>query len=163
MKPPEIPRRLTMNSKKWITAAGVFVLGASLALAAPKMGEGHEGHGGEGHHHGQMFGERFATKLNLTDAQKQQVEALNKAFRENNKAVFESARQTRKDFHAAKEANDTAKLDALKPAMEAQRAQMKQLRDAQEAKIAAILTADQRAQWEQMKAERKQHEHGDKQ
>jgi Spy/CpxP family protein refolding chaperone len=152
-----------MNSKKWITAAGVFVLGASLALAAPQMGEGHEGHGGGRHHHGQMFGERFAQKLNLTDAQKQQVADLNKSFKQDNKAAFEAARQTRKDFHAAKEANDTAKLDALKPALDAQRAQMKQLRAAQEAKIAAILTADQRAQWEQMKAERKQHKHGDKQ
>jgi Spy/CpxP family protein refolding chaperone len=147
-----------MNGKKWITAAGVFVLGASLALAAPNMGEGHEGHGRHGGR-GQMFGERFTRKLNLTDAQKQQVAALNKAFREDNKAVFEAARQTRKDFHAAKEANDTAKLDALKPAMETQRAQMKQLRDAQEAKISAILTADQRAQWQQLKSERQQHKH----
>ena len=41
--------------------------------------------------------------------------------------------------------------------MESQRAQMKQLRDAQDAKITAILTAEQRAQFDTLKAERAAH------
>jgi Spy/CpxP family protein refolding chaperone len=149
-----------MNSKKWITAAGVFVLGASLAFAAPQMGEGHEGHGGRHHHHGKMFGKQMAEKLNLSDAQKQQMADINKSFRQDNEAFFQTARQTRRDFHAAKKANDTAKMDALKPTLESQRAQMKQLRAAQKQKFETILTADQKAQLQQLKAERQQ-KHGE--
>jgi len=45
------------------------------------------------------------------------------------------------------------KLDSLKPTMEAQRAQMKQLRQAVMDKIRNILTADQRAQLDALKAQ----------
>ena len=51
-------------------------------------------------------------------------------------------------------AGDTAKADSLKATLESQRAQMKQLRDAQDVKISSILTPEQRAQWQQLKAER---------
>ena len=44
-------------------------------------------------------------------------------------------------------------IDALKPAMESQKAQMKQLREAQEAKVLSILTPDQQAQYKSLKAE----------
>jgi Spy/CpxP family protein refolding chaperone len=101
-----------------------------------------------------MWGEKFAQKLNLTDAQKQQVRDLNNSFRQDNKAFFQSFRQTMQDYRAAKQANDQAKLDALKPTIESQRAQMKQLHDAQEQKILTILTPDQRAQYQALKAER---------
>jgi protein CpxP len=101
-----------------------------------------------------MWGEKFAQKLNLTDAQKQQVRDLNKSFRQDNKAFFQSFQQTMQDYRAAKQANDQAKLDALEPTIESQRAQMKQLHDAQEQKILSILTPDQRTQYQALKAER---------
>jgi len=139
-----------MNSKKWITGAAILAVSASLAIAAPNEGKGWGGHG-----KGQaMWGEKFAQKLNLTDAQKQQVRDLNTSFRQDNKAFFESFQQTMQDYRAAKQANDQAKLDALKPTIESQRAQMKQLHDAQEQKILSILTPDQRAQYQALKAER---------
>jgi Spy/CpxP family protein refolding chaperone len=147
------------KNTKWITAAAAtLALSASLAIAAPNDGNGH-GRGTEGGM-GRHDGARLAEKLNLTDAQKQQWQALQQDFRQNNKAFFEQARQTREDFHAAKEAGDTAKLDALKPALDAQRAQMKQLRDAQDQKLVSILNADQKAQFETMKAARAQHREG---
>lgn len=137
-----------MNSKKWITGVAVLAVSASLAIAAPH--EGGRGHGmGRG-----MYGEKLAQKLNLTDAQKQQLRDLNQKFREDNKAFFQSFRQTMQEVRAAKEANDTAKLDSLKPTVESQKAQMTQLRDAQEQKFLSILTADQRAQYQALKAER---------
>jgi len=138
-----------MNSKKWITGVAVLAVSASLAIAAPQEGKAWGGHRG---HHGFMS-EKLATKLNLNDTQKQQVKDLNKQFRQDNKAFFQSFRQTMKDAHAAKEANDTAKLNALKPTIDAQKAQMKQLRDAQEAKVLSILTPDQQAQYKTLKAE----------
>ena len=138
-----------MNKSKWFTGVAVLALSTGLALAAPHGGgKGFRGHGKAG------FGRQFAQKLNLTDAQKAQIKDLSKSFREENKASFQAFRQTMQEFRAAKQANDTAKLDALKPRMDAQRAQMQQLRSALDAKIATVLTPEQNAQWQQLKAER---------
>ena len=133
--------------KKFGTAVAVTLLGASLAFAAPHEG-GKEWHGKRG-----QFG-MLLKQLNLTDAQKAQVKDIRKASREQNAAFFQQSRATMKEFFAAKQANDTAKLDALKPTLDAQRAQMKQIRDAEDAKISAILTAEQNAKWQQLKAQR---------
>ena len=136
-----------MNSKKWIIGVAVLAVSASLAIAAPQ-----EGKAWGGHRHGVM-GEKLAAKLNLTDAQKSQLKALNQQFRQDNTAFFESMRATHEQVRAAKQANDTAKLDALKPTLESQKAQMKQLREGQEAKVLSILTPDQQAQYKALKAE----------
>ncbi|HWW62443.1 MAG TPA: Spy/CpxP family protein refolding chaperone [Thermoanaerobaculia bacterium] len=142
-----------MKKHKFLTAVGVVALTASLGIA----GEGKFGnHRGHGRHHGE-FSEKLAAKLNLTDAQKQQAKDLNTRFREENKAFFQSARATMKEFRAAKEAGDTAKADSLKNTVEQNHAHMKQLREAQRSQFLSILTADQRAQFDAMKAERKQH------
>jgi Spy/CpxP family protein refolding chaperone len=148
-------RRPNPMKKKTFSAVAVLALGATLAFASMHDGKGKgswEGHGGHG-----GFSEMYAQKLNLTDAQKAQIADLDKSFRESNKALFEASKQTHEQFKAAKDANDTAKLDALRPAMDSQRAQMKQLRDAQDAKIKAILTPEQRAQFDTLKAERESH------
>jgi len=138
-----------MNSKKWITGIAVLAVSASLAIAAPQEGKGWGGHRGHG-----LMSEKLAAKLNLTDTQKQQIKDLNQQFRQDNKAFFQSFRQTMQDARAAKQANDTAKLDALKPTIDAQKAQMKQLRDAEDVKILALLTPDQQAQYKAFQAER---------
>jgi len=139
---------------KWISVAAALGLTATLAVAGTTAAvEGHE-HGGEGHghhgHHGMSM--RMARKLNLTDAQKEQWKAARKATHEQNAAFFEQAKATHKELRAAREANDTAKLDALKPTVEAQRAQMKQLRAAQEQQFVSLLTPEQRTQFEALKA-----------
>ena len=144
-----------MKTNKWLVAAvGALTLTAGMAFAAP-----HEG-GREGRHGKGMFSEKLAQKLNLTDAQKTQVKDLNKSFREQNKAFFESFRSTMKDYRAAKQANDTAKVTALQAQFDSQKAQMKQLRSGLDAQISNVLTPDQRAQWQQLKAERAA-KHGD--
>jgi protein CpxP len=132
---------------KWFTGVAVLALSTGLALAAP--------HGdGQGRHGKGEFGQELAQKLNLTDAQKAQIKELNKSFREQNKAFFESARQTMQDYRAAKQANDTAKINALQPQFDAQRAQMQQLRAGLDAKISTVLTPEQNTQWQTLKAER---------
>jgi Spy/CpxP family protein refolding chaperone len=135
--------------KKWLTAAAVLTLSSTLAFAAP-----HQGHGGKHGRGGREFGERFAQKLNLTDAQKQQLQDVQKSFREENKAFFDSVRDTHRQIRAANEAGDTAKVEALKATAKSQREQMKQLRGAKMQRIEALLTTEQRAQWQAMKAER---------
>jgi Spy/CpxP family protein refolding chaperone len=139
------------NTKKWFTAAAaVLALSGTMAFAAPHEGRGgRHGRGGRGE-----FGERMAAKLNLTDAQKQQIKDSQQSFRDENKAFFEAARDTRRQMHEAKEAGDTAKLESLKATAESQHAQMKQLHQAQMQRIEGFLTTEQRAQWQAMKAER---------
>ncbi len=124
------------NTSKWITAAAVLGLSATLAFAGTGMGEGH-GHGfeGNGRHH---WGSKLASKLNLTDAQKEQWKAIRKSSHEQNAAFFQQSRQTWQD----------------KPALESQRAQMKQIRAAEEQQFVKILTAEQSAQYQTLKAER---------
>jgi len=136
--------------RKLATAVAVLTLGAAVAIAAPhegKWGGGRHGRGGE-------MSQKLAEKLNLTDAQKEQIKAIQKETHQENAAFFQTMRQTREDFRAAKEANDTAKLDALKATFDSQRAQMKQIRDAENQRILGVLTPDQRTQFEQLKAER---------
>ena len=144
-----------MNKSKWMTMAAVVTLSASLAIAAPHGGKGGGRHGGK-HGRGE-FGERFAEKLNLTDAQKAQIKTIRQNNREQNKAFFEQSRATFEQLHAAKKANDTAKVEQLKPVLEQQRAQMKQFRDTERQQILALLTQEQRAKFDAMQAEREAH------
>jgi protein CpxP len=139
---------------KIIAAAAVLALSATMAVAAPHDGKfaGKRGHG--------EFGERFAKKLDLTDAQKEQVKAIRQETREQNAAFFDSFRSTMQQFREAKKANDTARADALKATVQSQRAQMKQIRDAEKQRILSILTADQRAQFEQWQANRAERHQG---
>lgn len=140
-----------MKKIKFIsTTAAVLALSASLAIAAPHG----KGHGGKRGHGRAEFGERFAAKLNLTDAQKAQIKQFNESFRERNKAFFQSSRETMRQLREAKQAGDTARADALKATMKSQREQMKQLRAEQRAQIRAILTPEQRAQFDALEAER---------
>ncbi len=141
---------------KVITAAAAIALSGTLAFAAPQtQGEGNgtgDGWGG-GHHRRAMLG-HLARKLNLTDAQKAQAKADRKAFFEANKPFFEQVRATRQELHAARKANDTAKVDSLKATAQSQRAQVQQLRQQQVAQFASILTPDQKAQFDQIMAKR---------
>ena len=142
---------------KIVAAMAVLTLSASLAVAAP--GEG--GHGGKRGRQGEV-GAKLAQKLNLTAAQQEQIKAIHKQTREENAAFFDTARQTRQELRAAKEANDTARVDALKGTLQSQRAQMKQIRQAEKERVMAILTPEQRTQFEQLQAERGQRRHGGK-
>lgn len=140
------------TTHKIITAVAAFALSGSLAFAAAQAdgpnGARH-GHGRFGHH--RMA--RLAKKLNLTDAQKDQLKANHQAFRDANKDFFAQVKATRQEAHAAREANDTAKLDALKPTIQSQRAHMQELRDQERTQFLSVLTPDQKAQLEQLKGQ----------
>jgi Spy/CpxP family protein refolding chaperone len=141
------------KATKWTTAIAASALTAALAVAgvtAAADGRG-EHRNGEGRQERQQ---KLAETLNLTDAQKQQWDAIRKASREQNADFFAKSKETMDAFRAARDANDQAKMDALKPAVQAQRAQMKQIRDAEHQRILTVLTPDQRTQFEQLKAER---------
>lgn len=139
--------------KTIIAVAAVLTLAGTMAFADGAKGE----HGFGGHHRHGMFGEKLAAKLNLTDAQKAQIKDIKKSTHEANAAFFEQARATQKEFWTAKKANDTAKMDALRPTMESQRAQMKAIRKAEMSQLTSVLTPDQQAQLQQLRAEHKSH------
>jgi periplasmic protein CpxP/Spy len=136
--------------RKSIAALAVLTFSATLAVAAPEGGKGgFHGKRGKGH-----MAERLAEKLNLTDAQKAQAKQLHEQFRTQNEPLFAAFKQTKTDLRAARQANDTARVDALEAALKTQKAQLKAARQAQHERFLSILTAEQKAQLEAMKAER---------
>lgn len=134
--------------KQILTVLAVLVLGTSLAVAGPHGGKRHGMKGGE-------WSEKMSEKLNLTEAQKQQIRDLQNSFRTENEPFLTSFRENRRAYTDARRAGDTAKADALKATLDAQKEQMNQLRTAQHERILSVLTAEQRAQLEAWKAERK--------
>ncbi len=141
------------NKMKWFaTTAAVFALSSTLAFAAP-----HEGGKRGGHHgrHGAFGGARIAEKLNLTAEQKAQLQAQRESFKQQNAAFFKDSRETFKAYREAKKNNDTATQQSLQPKVDAAKAQMKSLRQSQRQQFLSILTAEQRAQLDAMKAARK--------
>ena len=100
------------------------------------------------------FTERYGAQLNLTDAQKKFIDELDAKYQKDNATFFEESQKTMAEFRAAREANDQAKLDALKPKMDEQRATMTKLRTAHEDEIAKSFTDEQKATWTKIKEER---------
>jgi Spy/CpxP family protein refolding chaperone len=126
--------------KKFVIATMIAAT-ATLAIAqVPGAG----GFGGRHHARGAMLG-RLAEKLNLTDAQKQQMKDIRTADRERNKQLYADARAKFQELRSLKENNDPraaevkAQLDAMRPQLQAAR---KATREA----MLSVLTADQRAQ-----------------
>ena len=136
--------------KKTVTTAVVLALGASLAMAGPGEGKFGKRHG----RHGEAKFARLAEKLNLTDAQKQQIQEQQRNFMESNRSRFETHRDTMRQYREARQAGDTARADALKATLELQRGEIKQLRQAQHEAMLSVLTAEQRTRLEALKAER---------
>jgi Spy/CpxP family protein refolding chaperone len=99
----------------------------------------------------------IARKLDLTDAQKEQIKANREKFKTDNAAALAEIKALReqlkneiknKDAAGAKATREQlkAKMQALKPAREALQGQMKQL-----------LTAEQQQKLERLRAERREH------
>ena len=102
----------------------------------------------------QTFTERYGQQISLTDKQKKQIDDLDKKFQEDNATFIESYQKTMTEFREARQANDTAKQDALRPKVDSLRVDMMKLRTVHEDKIAANFTDDQKAQWKKIKEER---------
>ena len=102
----------------------------------------------------QSFTERYGAELGLTDTQKTTIDDLEKKWNEDHEKFLTDYRATMAEFRAAREANDQAKLDELKPKMDAQRAEMMKLRAEQEEKIEKTFTDEQKAKWSKIKEER---------
>lgn len=102
---------------------------------------------GKGMHKGGAM--RELSQVNLTDAQKEQIRAILESSR-----VNQTSFQEMREIMQAK--RDGTITDAQKERMQALRRQLKQNAEITNQQILAVLTAEQRAQLEQIKAERKQ-------
>lgn len=113
-----------------------------------KGGEGRFDREGRGGHGG--GGTRELHELNLTDAQKQQIQDIMKANRDKNPETFQELRTL---SEAKRNGTITAEqTDRLKTL----RQQMRQNAEQTHQQILAILTPEQRTQLEQLKEKRKQ-------
>ncbi len=132
-----------------------FVIALAIA-ATSTMAFGHD-HGAAGHGKGRQ-GEahmgRFAEKLGLSEAQKQQVAGIRKADAEKNRQLYADLRAKRQELLQLKKANDP-NTEAVKAQFDALKDQVKVAKDAVHAQILSVLTAEQRAQLDQWKSQRK--------
>jgi protein CpxP len=118
---------------------------------------GREGGGDEGRGMKGGFGEGFAEKLNLTDAQKEQMKQIAARFRESTKALRQQGRENRGgEFDALKDGtfNDAAVRAAAQARANA-RVEMEVAHARMMSEMYAILTPEQKAQ---LAAERQQRE-----
>ena len=148
---------------KWKALAGSLVLGSALTTSGMVLAfqdedgghYGHKGHHGGGHHMERMY-ERMAEKLELTEGQKAQLKADREASKAARKAHRQEAHAVHKQLREAIESGaDQATLDALGAKLGQLEVQKMQRRQQMHAQFEAILTDEQKAKLEEMKAERK--------
>src|SRR6266567_8676550 len=96
------------------------------------------------HGHRAGFG-RMAAKLNLTDAQKQQMKDIRTAARESNKQLYADFRAKLQELRALKQANDPKAAD-VKAELQAMRPQIQAARKASREAMLNVLTPEQRGQ-----------------
>jgi Spy/CpxP family protein refolding chaperone len=146
---------------------GMMMTAAALAVAAltcvgslqaqPPGPPPHGRESGPGDPGGPGFGPRLAEELGLSDDQKPQLEALRGKQREALHPLMESARQAHEAFQAALDA-DNADAATIGQAALAMKAAEKKLRAAHAAafeEMKAILTPEQVAKLEELRAQRK--------
>ena len=95
--------------------------------------------------------DNLATKLNLTDAQKQQAQSIMASARQSSKTVAQELRQTRHAlWDAAKTGQPEANIDQLSAKVGNLTGQLTAIRTKTFAQIYALLTPEQRTQADQM-------------
>ncbi len=131
--------------KKFVIAFAVAATAAG-AFAAPDVQTAR--HGGDRGAHFQ----KFAEKLNLSDAQKQQIRDIHQADRERNKQLYADFRAKLRQYKELKRAGDPS-AESVKTELQPMREQIKAARKARHEAVLNILTPDQRQQLEQWRAE----------
>jgi Spy/CpxP family protein refolding chaperone len=115
---------------------------AAVIKAAPQAQV--EGQGKDGRHHNRVPVWRIMSELTLTDAQEQQARAIVEKF----KTSVESQRQALTELHRQKEQGGAT--DEIRAKAEALRAQIDEARKLMQGELLALLTPEQRTQYEQL-------------
>jgi Spy/CpxP family protein refolding chaperone len=158
-------------------AASLMLTGVVGFAQQQEAGPGQEGkergswhkRGGDKGRHGRGggmrgFGGRFAEKLNLTDAQKQQMQQIAAKYRESSKAMRQQNRGERRGggFDALNGTFNEAAVRAAAQARANAQVEREVMRARMMSEMYAVLTAEQKAQlaaerqqWEQKRQERR--------
>jgi Spy/CpxP family protein refolding chaperone len=135
--------------RSFLNVAGAAVLMAGMALAqnAPVQNSPHTGRHGAAQA-GSVV-DRLATKLNLTDAQKQQAQSIFAAARKSAQPVRAQIRQDKQALAAAVKSGSQADIDRISNSMGPLLAQASAMHAKAFAQFYAILTPDQKTQMDQ--------------
>jgi Spy/CpxP family protein refolding chaperone len=136
-----------MNVMKRFVIALMVTATAAISLAQTAA---------PGPFHRHARADRFASQLNLTDAQKQQMKDIRIASREQNKQLYADYRAKLQQFRALKQANDPSAAD-VKAELKAMRPQIQAARKASREAMLNVLTPEQQTQ---LKSARLEHGFG---
>ena len=147
-----------------IAALSAIVLAASIAVAqtvTPNQDNGQgarpewRGRGGKGHGMRGMRGGGFFRGLNLTDDQKAKMKQIRDSFAESNKSLREQVRAKRQELRQASEGGTFNEAQATQKLTEMAGLQAKLMgeRFKLHQEMLSVLTAEQKAQLEQSKAQ----------
>ena len=150
-----------------IASLSAIALAASIAVAQSVKTDQDNGqkprgdwHGGRGRGEGKGWGEKrgdFFSQLNLTDDQKAKIKQIHESFAESNKPLREQLRAKRQELHQATEGSTFDEALATQKLTEMAGLEAKLM--GEEFKLhqetLSVLTAEQKAQLEQLKAQAK--------
>jgi periplasmic protein CpxP/Spy len=139
--------------KRTIVAAALMLVSTAFVAEAGKHGRDGGRHGG--HHRGAMIAGKLAEKLNLTDAQKEQMKNLREQQKQTIAPLHETMKAKRREYAELKKANDP-RAEALATELKSLREQSRQIHESFRAQFEGVLTAEQKVQLEQMKQEWKE-------
>lgn len=95
------------------------------------------------------------SRLQLSAEQKEQLRALRDSQREKHRPLFEQARAKRQQLRSLRQANDPA-AEQVQAELRQMREQMRAARLEAREQFLAVLTAEQRAQLDQMREQRRE-------
>jgi protein CpxP len=146
-----------MKNRTVLGAIGIAIVGilaAGLVCVAQGRGEGHGGRG-MGGDRGAMMGKALE-RLNLTADQKTRIQALRTQFQQTNAAALSEMKSLRDQMKSAMEAKDRDKAKSIREQLKSKMETLKPAHEQLHQQILAILTPEQKAELDKMKAERKE-------
>lgn len=133
-----------MNRIRIAAAAAAMLIGAATVVEAQNPAP-QKGERGDREHRG---AQGMMDSLNLTNAQKEQIQAIRAKYRLRFEALRDSTRPNAQAARAARQAGDTAAARAAMERVRAQGTAVAALRQQEQAEVRAVLTADQRARFD---------------
>ena len=146
------------NIKKIINgvALAVALVGVTIVgVAQQQGGDGGPGKRGGFGRHGGSFG-RFASELNLTDAQREQIEQIAARFEQTTAPLREQLRAARETDADASGAFNEAQVRQAAQARAAAQVELEVANARMKSEMFAVLTPEQRAQYATLRQQKEQ-------
>lgn len=135
---------------KFSSIVRVLALAALVTVAAVAPAVAGKGKGA-----GRGMIERIIKRLELTQDQQSRIKAIRDQFKTQNAALIADMKAVHQQAREARKAGDADRAKAIREAAQAKGTQLKAAREAMIQQILAVLTPEQRAELDAMKAERK--------